>query len=253
MIGRSGEVFDSEPIPSGADPAAALVASLSKLAHKAFGALAPTAVAFLGDPLPGGTPQDAVVYAYTNQRRGGEVISGGVLSYFDGERAVGLVELNTTTEAAGVTRFPYHPVLPSHVQALRRLVGRPPRVRVTDPRVQARVLDGPAGEGGPATVVLVNRWPDAATVAVQARAAGRRVRMSLRLPGDSGLTCPIDWPLPRGWTLQQATASLTGIDAGGRVLRLRFFAPEGGSAVLRHGLRRHLIRLRPGEHWTEAG
>ena len=96
-------------------------------------------------PLPGDAPQEALVFAYTNERRGGEVISGGVIGYFDGERIVGLVELNTSDEASGITQFPYHPVLPAHVAAVRSLVGREPRVEVDQPHVQARVLDGPDG------------------------------------------------------------------------------------------------------------
>ncbi|MGN6474382.1 MAG: beta-galactosidase [Mycobacteriales bacterium] len=248
VIGRSGEVFDSEPIPARADPAAAL----ARLAGSAFGSLAPSVLAQVPQALPGGPPQEAVVYAYTNQRRGGEVISGGVLSYFDGERSVGLVELNTTTEASGVSRFPYHPVLPVHVEAVRALVGQAPRVGVSEPHVQARVLDGPAGRGGPATVVLVNRWPDPASVRVRVAAASRNVRMTVRIPGSTGLACPIDWPLPGGWTLHQATASLTGVASEGDGLRLRFFAPAGGGAVLRRELVRRQLRLPAGEHWVQV-
>lgn len=250
VIGRGGEVFDSAAIPESADPLAAVTTAGAALAEKAFGGLAPAVAGLLGEPLPGGAPQEAIVYAYTNQRRGGEVVSGGVLAYFDGERSVGLVEVNTTTEAAGVARFPYHPVLPKHVDAVRRLIGRPPRVRVNDPHVQARVLDGPAGAGGPATVVLVNRWPQRASVRVRVRAAGRDVRMSVRLPATTGLACPVGWPLPHGWMLQQASASLTGIDRADGVLRLRFFAPAGGTAVLSRNSMRRRLRLRVGEHWV---
>ncbi|HVV74585.1 MAG TPA: beta-galactosidase [Mycobacteriales bacterium] len=239
VIGRGGEVFESAPIP--------------EVVGAAFGALAPEVLAVLGDQtVPDAAATEGIVYAYTNQRRGGEVVSGGVLAYFDGERAVGMVEVNTTTEAFGVTRFPYHPVLPVHCRAIRRLVGRPPRARVSDPHVQARVLDGPAGIGGPSTVVLVNRWPDPASAQVRVDAAGREVRMSVRMPGSTGLACPVEWPLPHGWTLQQATASLTGV-SGHRGLRLRFFAPAGGMAVLRRAGVRRRVRLHPGEHWVAVG
>lgn len=236
VMGRSGEVFDSEAIPD--------------VAGKAFGALAPEVLRVLGDEtLPDGAAEQGIVYAYTNQRRGGEVVSGGVLAYFDGERPVGLVELNTTTEAYGAKRFPYHPVLPVHSAALRKLIGRPPRVRVDHPHVQARILDGPGPEG-PATVVLVNRWPEPAALNLRTRAGGHQVRMSLRLPGRTGLACPVDWPLPNGWTLRHATASLTGVESRKGGLRLRFHAPAGGTAVLSHGSLRHRLRLRPGEHWV---
>jgi hypothetical protein len=258
VIGRSGEVFDSVTLPAGADPSAAYLAVLPRLAGS-FGAAASPAVALAESVYPGtaataGPPTEAIVYAYTNERRGGEVISGGVLGYFNGERAVGLVELNTTPEAQGVTRFPDHPVEPPHVAAVSRLVGRPPRIRVSDPHVQARVLDGPAGPGGPATIVLVNRWPGDARVAVRTRAGGRVVRFVVRLPGQTGVACPVDWPLPGGWTLVQATGSLTGVAAAGPGrLRLRFHSPAGGAAVLADGMRRRRARLTAGEHWTVVG
>ena len=77
--------------------------------------------------------------------------------------------------------------------------------------------------------------------------------MALTVPGNTGLACPVDWPLPGGWTLRQATASLTGAQAGDGGLRLRFFAPAGGTAVVSRGPIRRRLGLRAGEHWLTVG
>jgi hypothetical protein len=77
--------------------------------------------------------------------------------------------------------------------------------------------------------------------------------MSLTIPGSTGLACPVDWPLPGGWTLRQATASLTGAESRGGSVRLRFFSPAGGTAVVSRGPLRRRLRLRPGEHWVAVG
>lgn len=247
--GRRGEVFESQQLPDVPDRRSAFFNAIPALARGIFRAAAPAVLAAAQGTLPGGEPQEAIAWAYTNERRGGEVGSGGVLGYFDGERSVGVAELNTTDEMPGVTKFPFHPVLAAHTAAVRRLIRAAPRVRVSHPHVQARLLDGPGGAGGPATVVLINRWPQARTVRVRTTAAGRHIDMHVPLPGYTGTTCPIDWPLPGGWRLVQATATLTSAELRNGKLELGLFAPAGGVAQVRDPRgRQRRLELKRGEH-----
>lgn len=245
-IGRQGEVFEEQQLPSGS---AARVAALNTLARKAFGPAADSMVAVAGE-IPAGA-QSLIAYQYSNERRGGEVVSGGVLAAWDGQRSVGLAELNTAETARAVTTsFPRHLVLDEHNDAVRRLLDRHPQVRVSDRRVQARVLDAP--ERGTATVMALNRSESAADVVLHVSVAGHEIRLprrgSLRLPSGAGLLMPIGYHLEHGVVIRQATCEITGVHLDRGAVEVSAYSPAGGELIASLHGNEHRIETKPGEH-----
>ena len=229
--GRAGAILESQQLPSGTSEAAALAAARTMASRRLGGGAAP----LVPNLLPGGPARELLVYDYANERRGGEVISGGALAYWDGQNVVGLVELNTTTSGRGLTRIPYHPLEPAHVRAVTALAAVQPHVAVSDRRVQARLLT--ARPSGTATVMAANRWDREVRVVLETEVDGRRFRLpsrgSLSLPAGTGLLVPIGYELGRGVRLVQATAQLTGFTMAGRRAILELWAPAGGEAVVK--------------------
>jgi len=204
VMGREGTIIENVPVPAG-DPAVAL-------AQLAASKLSSAAAGLVPDVLPGGQPQQLLVLAYTNDRRGGETIASGVVGYWDGENVVGVVEENTDINQLPVQTVPYHPILPAHIALARLFAGVSPRV-VVDSHLQARVLDGP--DPGSASLVIANRWLDSQVLACTFEVDGETVRLPMRgtftLPGSTGLILPVNYPLGLGRTLVQATAQLLGV------------------------------------------
>lgn len=220
--GRAGTLIDSQPVPAEASPATTLALART-MATRHFGALAAAAVP---DTLPGGAAQTLYVYAYTNQRRGGEYISGGALAYWNGDHVVGLAELNSTDTAPPAQRLPYRPADAAHQVALGALVGAPPGVRVPDSRIQARVLDGP---GGAATIVAANRFRTPVPFAAEVNVGARMLRLpasgTLSLPPQLAVVLPINYPLGKDLRLRWSTAQLLTSAVNGRSLTLELWAP----------------------------
>jgi beta-galactosidase len=224
--GREGTIIVSGAISPGA--AAPVV-----LAQLAASKVSQAAAGLVPDVLPGGEPQQALLFGYTNERRGGETICSGCVAYWDGENAVGVVQENTDINEPPLEVPPYHPLLPSHIDAVHELAGTLPQVLVNDTHLQARVLDGP---GGGATVVLLNRWPDSIEAQAATRVGGVQVNLPRRgtfvMPGGTPLLLPVGYPLGAGRTLLQATAQLLEVSSSAGSLALTMLAPGGGEVVL---------------------
>jgi hypothetical protein len=235
---RSAMILDAEPVPAGGARRVA-----SRLARARFGARAAAALGPI--PRPGSRPpRYLIVYFYPPQRRGGEVIAGGSIAYWDGENVVGLVRVNTDPTLPPIERPPYHPILPEHRRAALRLHGRAPTVVVSDERLHARLIQGP--QPGTATVVVANRQPDDLQAVVRPAVGGRRLRLPTRgrasLPAGSALLLPIGYPLAKGVVARQATVQLLGWSGAGDELSLDVSSPAGGELIL--GLPRLPERVR---------
>lgn len=228
--GRAGAVFEIEDVPS----TGAAAALAQKLAARHWGLDAASA---LGTELPAtaGRPEKVIVFDYSNERRGGEVVTGGTVAYWDGENVVPMADINLGTTAPEVTAPPFRPIAPAHLQAARALHARPLACAVTDHRAQARLLRARAGDS--ATVSVVNRYEVDIQVAITARHLGRAVRLPLAgeiaLPAGEALLLPLHYELAPHVTVEQATAQLLDAHVGGRTLRLSVRSPRGGEVVLR--------------------
>jgi len=237
--GREGTILEEESLPvpvGGSGPAIALA---ERLAATHFGPAAaalaaPAAAALIPELLPGGPATSVLVYLYTNERRAGEFICGGVVAYSNGDQTFGLVEVNTTDLELTVSPFPYHPVLPSHVRAVQVLAGVAPHVSVTDLRVQARILDAPVAGGS--TVMATNRYPDPVDVVLTTTVAGREVRLpsvgSLTLPAGTGILLPVGYPLGHGVRVVQASVQLSGAAVAAPTATLDVWSPSGGEILV---------------------
>jgi hypothetical protein len=228
--GREGAVFDMEDVPS-TGGAGALARSI---AARHWGAA--TARAVRTDPPPAaGRPEKVIVFEYSNERRGGEVVTGGTVAYWDGENVVPIADVNVGATVPEVTTPPFRPITPAHLDAARALHGRPPACAVTDHRAQVRLLRARAGEA--ATVSVVNRYSVDIRVAITTRHRGRAVRLPLageiELPAGGALLLPLDYRLAPHVTVEQATVQLLDAHVGGRTLRLSVRSPRGGEIVLR--------------------
>lgn len=231
VVGREGEILDEEPLPR---TGAARAAAARALAERVFGRYG----AGLAEMLPAALPDDAksvIAYQYSNERRGGDVISGGALATWDGSRITGLAELNTAETAPTlVSRFPDHPIGRAHVTAIRRLAAVRPQVAVSDDRVQARVVRARGGRA--ATVTAVNRADAGADVVLHVDLRGRNVRLpasgTLHLPAGTGILLPIDYRLERGVRVRQASCQLVEAHHAKDEVRLDVWSPAGGEVLL---------------------
>ncbi len=234
--GAAGLVLELQQLPSGSPDASA---ATKDAVRRHFGPdalkslrLKPAARA-TSTVVPAGPAQYLVVYQMTNERRGGEFITGGVVGYWDGQNVVPTAELNTAENATAVSVPPFHPILPAHETMVNRLHRRAPVASVTNTRAQVRVIDG----GGATTLSVVNRYPDNIDFVISVQANGRAVRLpevgSLRLPASTGMLLPIDYRLGQtGPSIVQATTQLLGYALAGRRLELTVYSPAGGQVVL---------------------
>jgi hypothetical protein len=184
----------------------------------------------------GGPPQKTIVFDYTNQRRGGEVISGGIAAHWDGENVhPASNEVNTTGGAVTLPPVPDRPIEAAHLGMARALHGRPPACAASDHHIQARLLR--ARSGGGATISLVNRYDIDVEFHVDARIGSESVRLPLhgemRLPAQSAVLLPTGYRLGSGITVAQATVQLLDASVSGRRLSLAVTSPGGGEVLVR--------------------
>jgi hypothetical protein len=228
--GRAGAVLASQQLPAGASEPQVIAAARALVAEH----LGAQGAALVPEALPGGPAQELLIYDYSNERRGGEVISGGALAYWDGANVVGMLELNTTASGLGFTQVPYHPIEPAHLAAVRELAALTPHVSSSEARVQARLLEGPAR--GTATVMAANRWYGDLRTVLRVKADGRRLRLpsrgTLALPAATGILMPIGYELGHGVRILAATAQLTGFEASAEGSVLELWSPAGGEAIV---------------------
>src|SRR5947209_6488092 len=135
-----------QDVPSGAGGGAATVMARDMAAQRwgqAVAAEIPPA------PPPGaGSPRKVIVFDYVNERRGGEVIAGGTVAYWDGENVVPLVTINLGTTVPGapatsrpeIAPAPFRPLTDAHIAVARALQDRPVACEVSDRHAQARLL-----------------------------------------------------------------------------------------------------------------
>jgi hypothetical protein len=228
--GRAGSILEQQQLSSGTSSTAVAAAARAMIAKR----LGTRAAALVSDSQPGGDPQELLVYEYGNERRGGDVISGGALGYWDGQNVVGMVEVNTTESGRAAAQIPYHPIEPAHIRAVRSLAATTPHVTVSDQRVQARLLTAPTP--GTATVVAANRWDTDARVVLRVRLDGRRIRLpstgSLSLPAGTAVLMPIGYELGHGAAIVSASVQLTGASVSPNDLTLELWTPAGGAVIL---------------------
>jgi hypothetical protein len=228
--GRAGSILEEQSLPGGTSRTQAAELA-TEMARRRFG---PAAANLTTVPLPGGRPQDLLAYAYENERRGGDVISGGAVAVWDGQNVVGLFELNTTTDTPEVSRIPYHPIDAATIRAARALASVRPYVVASDERIQARLLEAPAS--GVGTVMAANRWSEPVRFVLKARIAQREVRLpltgSLTLPPSSAMLLPIGHPVGHGVTVLQAAAQLTDVHTSRGRARLELWSHGQGDVLV---------------------
>jgi hypothetical protein len=184
----------------------------------------------------GQPPQKTIVFDYTNERRGGEVISGGTLAHWDGENVTATgPEINTATGEPIGPPVPTRPIGAAHRALARALHGRAPDCVASDRHAQARVLQARAG--GAATVSVVNRYEIDVACSIRTRNAGRAARLplegKLRLPAGTAMLLPLDYDLGGGVVVEQATVQLVEAEVEQRRARFVVTSPAGGELVLR--------------------
>lgn len=231
VAGREGTILAVQALPAGTGRAAAVAAAMA-MATRSMSPAAAAAVG--GSPAWDAGPFEALlVFYYSNQRRAGEVITAACLAGWDGHNVVGIVEEDTAFGDAGVHVPPYRPILPAHLAAMARLVGRAPAIEVVGTPVQARLL---RGTGRTATVCVANRSRSAASTVLRLDVPGAALRLpmvgELQVPATSGMLLPVGYGLGDGLVLAQASAQLVAAQVHtGRAL-LTFAAPSDGEAVL---------------------
>jgi hypothetical protein len=187
-------------------------------------------------PPGAGQPQKVIVFDYSNERRGGEVITGGTVAYWDGENVVPSADINLGMNIPQLTTPPFRPIAPAHLDMARALHGRTPACAVSDRHAQARLLE--ARDSTAATVSVINRYEVDIKLSILARHRGQVVRLppagELSLPAGSALLLPIDWQLGGAVTVVQATVQLLDAEvlAAARTVRLSVSSPGGGELVL---------------------
>ena len=177
-----------------------------------------------------------MVLTYTNDRRGGENDrhrGGGLLGRREPHRR-GAGEHRRVNQPR-VQTVPYHPVLPSHIDAVHALANtRLPQVLVNDTHLQAR--SARMRRMATASVVVANRWTYDINAKLATRVAGRQVNLprsgTFVLPASTGLVLPVNYPLERSRTLVQATAQLLTTALTATSLVLELLAPGGGEVVV---------------------
>jgi hypothetical protein len=188
------------------------------------------------DPSTGsGPPQQTIVFDYTNERRGGEFIAGGIVAHWDGENLhPASDEINTADGAGSAMPLPDRPIDPAHLLMARALHGRRRVCEVSDHHIQARLLR--ARTGAAATVSLVNRYEIDVDFHVAVRHAGRVIRLphtgEMRLPASSAVLAPIDYSVGSGVGVEQATVQLLDARVTGHQLELHVTSPAGGELML---------------------
>ena len=240
--GRASNVFELQQLPASSSSMAAAAAA-RRLARKHLGKAAAAKVSNSLQRAGAGPPEYLVVYDYPNERRGGEVLAGGTIAYWDGRDIVPVVELNSAEQpvsegvapqGASARVPPYRPLTQAHLDLVRRLHGHAPVVRSSDPRAQVRILDCSAQSA--ATVAVLNRFLSDIETVLETEVGGRLVRLptrgKLHLPAGSNLLLPIAYELGPGVRIRQSTMQLLGHRLGRRKLALELYSPAGGELIL---------------------
>lgn len=231
LAGAAGLVLELQQLPSGPDAETLVAGRAAELFRSAGTAAATTAGP---GPEPAGPAQYLVVYQYSNERRGGEFITGGSVGYWDGLNVVPVGEVSTAENAPPASKPPFRPILPAHQHMAGRLHGRRPVVSVSDTRAQVRALDGGADHA--TTLSVVNRWPTAIDIAISLPAEGRDLRLpqqgTLTLPASTAMLLPVGYQLAPSLTLVQATVQLLDYTLTPNSLSLAMYSPAGGEVVL---------------------
>lgn len=272
--GRAGVILDVEQVPQGGDARESARALVARRAGRAAAAslrlASPTALAGAGEA------EYLILYYYSNERRGGEVITGGIVAYWDGDNVVPLGGFNAAAGGergaplivpsiggvgrGGVNRGlplerpsiggvgrgsgsplpegfepdlpPFRPIVPAHLELARRLHRRSPAARVSDPRVEVRVLD--AGES--TTVTAANLYPEDARATIALEAGARAIRLPERgqliLPAREHVIMPIAYELGHGARIAQATAQLLDYASEPGEASLTLYTPAGGELIV---------------------
>ncbi|MFL5822027.1 MAG: beta-galactosidase [Solirubrobacteraceae bacterium] len=239
--GRAANVFELQQVSSSSPSATA--AAARELARARLGARAAAAVPADIRRQGTGSPQYLVVYDDPNDRRGGEVITGGTVAYWDGHDIVPVTQLNSAEqpmsqgsvpEGASVKVPPYRPLTPALLTLVRRLHGRRAVVESDDARAQVRVLDAAGGRA--ATLPVLNRFPEDIHTVIRTRVGGRRVRLpsrgTMKLPAATSLLLPVDYGLGSGVAIRQATVQLLSYQVHAGAASLELYSPAGGELVL---------------------
>jgi hypothetical protein len=233
--GRIGDVLVVQDLPSGAGASAGLVRDTLA---RAWGAATARRVDPSAPP-QAGEPRKLIVFYYANERRGGEVITGGTAALWDGENVAPIAEINlgTTTRGVGtsqpeVTRPPFRPITESHVAVARALHGHDPVCAASDWRAQARLLR--ARDSRASTISVVNRYDDDIDFVLDARHNGRAVRVppvgTIRLPAGEAILLPLEYELAPRLIVRFATVQL--IDAVVERQQLRLLVRSFGGGVV---------------------
>jgi len=267
-------VLESQDVPAAAGNRGAAAGGLARsLVARRWG-LAVAGALNTNPPPAAGPPEKVLIFDYTNQRRGGEVVSGGVVAYWDGENVVPVSEINlgSTIPVLGTSQPqivvpPLRPITAAHLAITRALHGRPAVCAVSDDRAQARLLR--ARESQAATISVVNRYQTDLQITITTHGPEKRAHLplagKLTLPAGQATLLPLDYELGPGVTVEQATLqlldahalSLSVTSAAGGEIVLQLPGPliattvDGGSATVSHHASSVRIAVSAGEHQIE--
>jgi hypothetical protein len=240
--GRIGDVFEIQDVPAGPGQSTRAAALAREMAARRWGGA--VAAQVQTSPPPGaGRPQKVIVYDYPNERRGGEVITGGTVAYWDGENVVPTAQINLGTTVPGAAEVsrpevsvpPFRPLTDAHFQVARALHGRSATCAASDRHAQARLLRARDSEAS--TISVVNRYEVDIELALSTPHENRVRRLPLAgqftLPAGEALLLPLDYELGPHLTVEQATVQLLDAELGDRSVRLSVSSPRGGELVLR--------------------
>ena len=227
--GREGDVFEIQPVASGTGGSGPSAAEIARaLAAKHWNSSI-AAHLDLTSPPGAGSPQQVIVFDYSNERRGGEVLTGGTIAYWDGENVVPIADINAGTPTPALTTPPFRPIEPGHLAMARALQGEPPTCLVSDHRLQARLLV--AGQGGGATISVVNRYTVDVQGTVTVKLGARRIELAVKLPAGEAMLLALGWTLHPGVVISHATVQLLDAEVSGSQLSLSLESPAGGELV----------------------
>jgi hypothetical protein len=230
--GREGDVFEIQQVGSSSSGAGGAADIARSMAARHWGEATAAQIATTL-PAGAGQAQEVIVFDYSNERRGGEVITGGTIAYWDGENVVPIADVNAATPTPEVTTPPFRPIEPAHLAVARALQGSEPACAASDHRLQARLLL--AADGNGATVSVVNRYGTDAAGTLDIRHGGRRTRLAVKLPAATAMLLPLEWRIGRGVVVRHATVQILGATVTRSAIELSVTSPAGGEVVLQDG------------------
>jgi len=235
VVGRIGDALEVEDLPTGTTGEQVLAALAKVWPAEIVAQVNP-------DPPPrAGAPTKLIVFYYANERRGGEVIAGGAAAYWDGANVACFAEihLGSTTPVTGtsqpeVTRPPFRPITPAHIEIARKLHGRPLICDPSDLRAECRLLTDARSRA--ATLSVVNRYDDDIEIAVDVRRGRRTTRLpahgTFTVPAGTGMLLPIGYRLGPRLEIEHATVQLVSAHAKRNDAKLEVTSAAGGEIAL---------------------